>query len=95
MAGPIGGTDQADLAGGDRVNMAFIALIVAGATIGGFMFGYDSGVINGTQDGLEHAFNLSALGPGLNVGAILLGRAAGASFAGRLPDRLGPVGGRG
>ena len=35
--------------------LAFIALIVAVATIGGFMFGYDSGVINGTQDGLEAA----------------------------------------
>jgi hypothetical protein len=42
-----------DIAGGDRVNLPFIALIVAVATIGGFMFGYDSGVINGTQDGLE------------------------------------------
>ncbi|OJU12652.1 MAG: MFS transporter, partial [Caulobacterales bacterium 68-7] len=41
------------------------------------------------QDGLEHAFNLSALGTGLNVGAILLGCAAGAFFAGRLSDQLG------
>ena len=45
-----------------RVNIAFIALIVAVATIGGFMFGYDSGVINGTQEGLEKAFSLSKLG---------------------------------
>ena len=30
-------------------------LETAVATIGGFMFGYDSGVINGTQDGLEAA----------------------------------------
>ena len=41
-----------------KVNMAFIAAIVAVATIGGFMFGYDSGVINGTQKGLEAAFDL-------------------------------------
>ncbi len=72
-----------------RVNIAFIALIVAVATIGGFMFGYDSGVINGTQAGLEKAFDLSKLGTGLNVGAILLGCAAGAFIAGRLADRLG------
>ena len=56
-----------------QANMAFIVAIVAVATIGGFMFGYDSGVINGTQDGLERAFGLSKLGVGFNVGAILLG----------------------
>ncbi|MDG2521145.1 sugar porter family MFS transporter [Caulobacter segnis] len=88
MAGPTGGSGP-DIAGGDQVNMAFIALIVAVATIGGFMFGYDSGVINGTQEGLEAAFNLSALGTGFNVGAILLGCAFGAFAAGRLADALG------
>jgi len=88
MAGPTGGAGP-DIAGADRVNMAFIALIVAVATIGGFMFGYDSGVINGTQDGLEAAFNLSALGTGFNVGAILLGCAFGAFAAGRLADAIG------
>jgi len=88
MAGPTGASGP-DIAGSDRVNMAFIALIVAVATIGGFMFGYDSGVINGTQDGLEAAFNLSALGTGFNVGAILLGCAFGAFAAGRLADAVG------
>ncbi|MBV6418750.1 MAG: D-xylose-proton symporter [Steroidobacteraceae bacterium] len=72
-----------------RVNIGFIAAIVAVATIGGFMFGYDSGAINGTQEGLNQAFELSKLGTGLNVGAILLGCAAGAYFAGRLADRIG------
>lgn len=88
MAGPTG-VSGPDIADGDRVNMAFIGLIVAVATIGGFMFGYDSGVINGTQDGLEGAFNLSALGTGFNVGAILLGCAVGAFIAGRLSDLIG------
>jgi MFS transporter, SP family, sugar:H+ symporter len=76
-------------AGQARINMGFIAAIVAVATIGGFMFGYDSGVINGTQDGLNHAFNLSSLGTGLNVGAILIGCAIGAFIAGRLSDVIG------
>uniref|UniRef100_UPI0025BCAB1B MFS transporter n=1 Tax=Brevundimonas sp. TaxID=1871086 RepID=UPI0025BCAB1B len=88
MAGPTGDSGPG-IAGDDRVNFAFIALIVAVATIGGFMFGYDSGVINGTQDGLEQAFNLSALGTGFNVGAILLGCAFGAFAAGRLADAIG------
>ena len=53
-----------------ETDFGFIAAIVAVATIGGFMFGYDSGVINGTQEGLEKAFGLSKLGTGFNVGAI-------------------------
>jgi SP family sugar:H+ symporter-like MFS transporter len=88
MAGPTGGSGP-DIAGADKVNMAFIALIVAVATIGGFMFGYDSGVINGTQEGLKSAFNLSELSVGINVGAILLGCAVGAFIAGRLADLIG------
>lgn len=76
-------------ADGAKVNMAFIAAIVAVATIGGFMFGYDSGVINGTQEGLESAFKLSKLGTGLNVGAILIGCAFGAFGAARLADVIG------
>jgi len=70
-------------------NMGVIAPIVAVATIGGFMFGYDSGVVNGTQAGLESAFNLKELGTGLTVGAILAGFAIGAFAAGRLADVLG------
>lgn len=71
------------------VNIRFIAAIVAVSTIGGFMFGYDSGVINGTQAGLESAFNLAEMGTGLTVGAILIGCAIGAFAAGRMADVLG------
>lgn len=46
-----------------QANLPFIILIVCIATIGGFMFGYDSGVINGTQNGLEAAFELSRAYP--------------------------------
>lgn len=70
-------------------NMKFIALIVAVATIGGFMFGYDSGAINGTQDGLRHAFGLNAGELGLTVSALLPGCAIGAFIAARLSDVFG------
>jgi len=73
----------------EKANMGFIAAIVAVATIGGFMFGYDSGVINGTQKGLEAAFDLGKVGIGINVGAILVGSSIGAFGAGRLADRIG------
>ena len=74
---------------GEKANLGFIGLIVAVATIGGFMFGYDSGVINGTQKGLQSAFDLGEFGIGVNVGAILLGSAIGAFGAGRLADAIG------
>jgi len=74
---------------GRQVNTGLVALVVIVATIGGFMFGYDSGVINGTQKGIEAAFGLGRLGIGVNVGAILVGSSIGAFGAGRLSDLIG------
>ena len=73
----------------DQNNMGFIMLIVAIATIGGFLFGYDSGVINGTVDGLRAAFNSDSVGTGFNVASMLLGCALGAFAAGKLSDMFG------
>ena len=72
-----------------RANMGFIGAIVAVATIGGFLFGYDSGAVNGTQEGLKTAFNLSDAGLGFTVGSLLIGCFIGAFFAGRLADVMG------
>ena len=88
MAGPTGGSGP-DIAGNDRVNMAFIIAVVAVATIGGLLFGYDSGAVNGTQAGLQAQFNLDANGLGFTVGSLLIGCAFGAFFAGRLADMVG------
>ncbi|MCP2671125.1 sugar porter family MFS transporter [Maricaulaceae bacterium EIL42A08] len=64
-------------------------LITIVATIGGFLFGYDSGVINGTVDGLRAAFNSEDVGTGFNVASMLLGCAVGALLAGRMADVFG------
>ncbi|NUR44861.1 MAG: sugar porter family MFS transporter [Sphingomonas sp.] len=78
-----------------RANMGFIGAIVAVATIGGFLFGYDSGAVNGTQDGLTAAFNLvpgswsPTNGLGFTVASLLIGCFIGAFFAGRLADLMG------
>lgn len=70
-------------------NTGFIVLVSIVATIGGFLFGFDSGVINGTVDGLQQAFNANSIGTGFNVASMLLGCAVGAFTAGRLADRFG------
>ena len=67
----------------------FVILITLVATIGGFLFGFDSGVINGTVDGLRAAFHSDSAGTGFNVASMLLGCAVGAFAAGRLADRFG------
>lgn len=80
---------QGNGAHGAGGNLGFIGLIVAVATIGGFMFGYDSGAINGTQDGLKHAFGLGEAELGLTVSSLLPGCALGAFLAGRFADIWG------
>lgn len=73
----------------DQGNTSFIILISCVATIGGFLFGFDSGVINGTVDGLQTAFNSDSVGTGFSVASMLLGCAVGAFFAGTLADKFG------
>ncbi len=74
---------------GERVNIALVIAIVAVATIGGLLFGYDSGAVNGTQEGLKSAFNLTENGLGLTVGSLLVGCFVGAFLAGKLADTMG------
>ena len=61
------------------VNTALIGAIVAVATIGGLLFGYDSGAVNGTQQGLTAEFGLDEWWLGFTVGSLLLGCAVGAA----------------
>lgn len=66
-----------------------IFLLSSVAAIGGFLFGFDSGVINGTVDALKKSFNSTSVGSGFNVASMLLGCALGAFIAGNLADKLG------
>jgi len=59
------------------------------AAVGGFLFGFDSSVINGAVDSIQHNFGLNALITGFIVAIALLGCAVGAFIAGRLADRWG------
>lgn len=70
-------------------NMGRVIFLSTVAAIGGFLFGFDSGVINGTVGALQTAFNSDAVGTGFNVASMLLGCALGAFFAGTLADKFG------
>ncbi|WP_269540727.1 sugar porter family MFS transporter [Cerasicoccus fimbriatus] len=72
-----------------KVNFGFIILISSVAALGGFLFGYDSGCINGAIEALQKAFNASNLGSGFNVASMLIGCAVGAFMAGSLADKFG------
>ncbi len=65
-----------------------IGLSVA-AAVGGFLFGFDSSVINGAVDAIEGNFELSQVLTGFVVAVALLGCAVGAIIAGALSDRWG------
>ncbi|MCM3615902.1 sugar porter family MFS transporter [Microbacterium enclense] len=65
-----------------------IGLSVA-AAVGGFLFGFDSSVINGAVDAVESNFELTQVLTGFVVAVALLGCAVGAVVAGALSDRWG------
>jgi sugar porter (SP) family MFS transporter len=65
-----------------------IGLAVA-AAVGGFLFGFDSSVINGAVDAIQGQFDLGSTLTGFAVAVALLGCAVGAWAGGRLADRLG------
>ncbi|ACT60541.1 sugar porter family MFS transporter [Hirschia baltica] len=73
----------------DTHGIGLAILITTVATLGGFLFGYDSGVINGTVKGLQVAFQSNSVGTGFSVASMLLGCAVGAAAAGRLADMFG------
>ena len=59
------------------------------AALGGFLFGYDSAVINGAASAIKSLFGLSDIALGFVVSIALIGSAIGAWFAGSLADRFG------
>jgi len=73
-----------------KTSIKVIALAVAGA-VGGFLFGFDSSVVNGVVDAVQGQFDLSASLTGFAVASALLGCAVGAYVAGRIADRWGRI----
>jgi len=70
---------------------AYVIFISGAAALGGFLFGFDTAVINGAVPALQKHFGAGSVGIGLAVSLALLGSAVGAFFAGQLADRIGRV----
>ncbi|GAB3094103.1 sugar porter family MFS transporter [Isoptericola nanjingensis] len=75
-------------AGAQSAHRKATALAFA-AAVGGFLFGFDSSVINGAVDAIEGQFDLNSTVTGLVVAIALLGCALGAWSGGKLADRWG------
>ncbi|MFI9274581.1 sugar porter family MFS transporter [Kitasatospora sp. NPDC052896] len=82
-------TTPAESAAG--AHLGHVVFISAAAAMGGFLFGYDSAVINGAVTGIQRHFHVGSAETAFVVAIALLGSAAGAVAAGWLADRLGRV----
>lgn len=69
--------------------VGYVVALSSVAAIGGFLFGFDSGVINGTVDALSQSFGTRSAATGFAVASVLLGCAVGAFIAGTLADLMG------
>ena len=70
-------------------NRAFLLLITCVTALGGLLFGYDTGVINGAQFYLSKYFELSDGMKGWVVGSALIGCLVGAILAGPISIKIG------
>src|SRR6186713_2591279 len=70
-------------------NLSYLLPICLVATLGGLLFGYDTGVISGAIEPLTAKFGLSDFMKGWASGCVLVGCAAGVLFVGPISDRFG------
>lgn len=73
-----------------QVSPRLIGVVVC-AALGGFLFGFDSSIINGTVEAIRVQFGLSSAVLGFVVSVALLGAGVGAWTAGICADRIGRV----
>lgn len=69
--------------------VAYVIWLSVVASLGGFLFGYDTAVISGTVNQVSEQFSLDDITKGWYVGCALAGSIAGVMVAGSLSDRFG------
>jgi SP family sugar:H+ symporter-like MFS transporter len=68
-----------------------VVFITAAAAMGGFLFGYDSSVINGAVQAIRSRYAIGSAELAQVIAVALIGCAVGAATAGRIADRIGRI----
>ncbi|OKK06759.1 MFS transporter [Streptomyces sp. CB03234] len=72
-------------------HLGHVIFITAAAAMGGFLFGYDSSVINGAVEAIRHRYEIGSGTLAQVIAVALVGCAIGAAVAGRIADRIGRI----
>ncbi len=72
-------------------HLGHVIFITAAAAMGGFLFGYDSSVINGAVEAIRHRYDIGSGTLAQVIAVALIGCAIGAATAGRIADRIGRI----
>ncbi|MFC4468545.1 sugar porter family MFS transporter [Streptomyces xiangluensis] len=72
-------------------HLGHVIFIAAAAAMGGFLFGYDSAVINGAVEAIRDRYDIGSAALAQVIAIALIGCAIGAATAGRIADRIGRI----
>ncbi|MET9774981.1 sugar porter family MFS transporter [Streptomyces sp. NPDC006367] len=72
-------------------HLGHVIFIAAAAAMGGFLFGYDSSVINGAVEAIRDRYDVGSAMLAQVIAIALIGCAIGAATAGRIADRIGRI----
>ena len=89
MVGQSTASTESSVYDDDNASGRGVIRIASVAALGGFLFGYDSAVINGAVSAVSREFNAEAASLGFAVASALLGAATGALLSGRIADHIG------
>ncbi|MFE3195721.1 sugar porter family MFS transporter [Nocardia sp. NPDC059240] len=90
MNSSVGSRTPGDQTGGAD-GLVYVVFITAAAAMGGFLFGYDSSVINGAVEAIRDRYDIGSATLAQVVAIALIGCAVGAAIAGRIADRIGRI----
>ncbi|MER7957428.1 sugar porter family MFS transporter [Streptomyces sp. NPDC096030] len=72
-------------------HLGHVIFITASAAMGGFLFGYDSSVINGAVEAIRDRYDIGSGTLAQVIAIALIGCAIGAATAGRMADKIGRI----